>query len=523
MAEIPLCSFLKVWNSDLSLVRKLLLIAIVILLPALSGSAGVMCPEKPLPALDSAVAAALDARLKEYFEAMKYEPLSVQEQECDFLIESSTDSLVRSFVAGTIFTHYSDSKIMGAENVAVHVFDKWYLSGIVKMESELDFLNSRIYADFNRQSLIGAEAPSLEMESIDGRRMTVFGADADRKGYGVLFFYDTSCTKCMIEVILLRNMLNVSDYPVRLYAVYTGDDRSSWESFVHDKMNIDSSSAEVMHLWDPELESDFQRKYGVVSTPRMFLVSPDGIILGRGLDTEALETMLEGIFGEHELEYGTEEAMSLFDGMFADRKGITVEDVKKVSDYIASSTIDKGDTLMFRQLGGDMLYYLSLQQGEAFKEGLDYHIDTYILSRSDIWDSQDDTIKVVGFAEIMDDLLSKAQPGSYVPSLKVPGQRISACRTKDGEFNLHKLGGKRNFILFYTEGCDVCAAEKAAAKLLAKGPGCNRVLLVNVDKIVSDSEDLSTQLFDSFDLSSLPYIIETDSKGLILRRYITLQ
>jgi len=72
MAEIPLCSFLKVWNSDLSLVRKLLLLAVVVLLPALSGSAGGMCPEKPRPALDSAVAAALDARLKEYFEAMKY-------------------------------------------------------------------------------------------------------------------------------------------------------------------------------------------------------------------------------------------------------------------------------------------------------------------------------------------------------------------------------------------------------------------------------------------------------------------
>ena len=64
--------------------------------------------------LDSARMNALSSRLSEYFEALKHESLDVQKAECDFLISSCTDSLVRQFVALSIYDHYADSRIMGA-------------------------------------------------------------------------------------------------------------------------------------------------------------------------------------------------------------------------------------------------------------------------------------------------------------------------------------------------------------------------------------------------------------------------
>ena len=45
--------------------------------------------------LDSAVRVALTEKLTEYFEAISREPAQVQMGECDFLIESSDDSLIR--------------------------------------------------------------------------------------------------------------------------------------------------------------------------------------------------------------------------------------------------------------------------------------------------------------------------------------------------------------------------------------------------------------------------------------------
>ena len=84
--------------------------------------------------VDSARFSALGLKLNEYYEALKHESIDVQIQECDFLIESSTDSLIRQYVALDIYRHYMNSPVMGAENVAVHLFDKWFMTGKVKMK-----------------------------------------------------------------------------------------------------------------------------------------------------------------------------------------------------------------------------------------------------------------------------------------------------------------------------------------------------------------------------------------------------
>ena len=55
---------------------------------------------------DTSGFAPLGAKLAEYYVAMEREPLHVQMQECDFLIETATDSAVRQFVAQDVYRHY---------------------------------------------------------------------------------------------------------------------------------------------------------------------------------------------------------------------------------------------------------------------------------------------------------------------------------------------------------------------------------------------------------------------------------
>ena len=471
--------------------------------------------------LDSARMNALSARLSEYFEALKHESLDVQKAECDFLISSCTDSLVRQFVALSIYDHYADSRIMGAEAVTIHLIDEWFIPGKVSMRDDMELLGAKVFAEFNRMSQLGCVAPELTMASPDGNMHTVFGPE-DRSGrFRVLYFYDTDCAKCKVQTIMLRNMLEAEDFPVDLIAVYASDKRDAWEKYVRDSFSIESDRTRILHLWDPELDSDFQRKYGIIQTPRMFLVSPDGRILGRGLDVQALSLMLHGIFDEVELEYGSEESAALYDGIFME-DALTRKDIADVADHIAESTLAEGDTVMFRQMTGDLLYWLASRRGEGVKEGTDYLIDTYILDRSDIWKTADDSLKVVGFAEMTDDLLSMAVPGTKIADIRLPAVRYASGREKSGMFRLAKLKGNPGIIIFYTEGCHVCDAEKAAAKEFVKTDPKARILMVNVDEIISSSPALADRLFRSFDLSTLPFIVQTDRKGLIMRRYMSL-
>jgi hypothetical protein len=100
---------------------------------------------------------------------------------------------------------------------------------------------------------------------------------------------------------------------------------------------------------------------------------------------------------------------------------------------------------------------------------------------------------------------------------------------------LSRLKGDINIIMFVTEGCEVCAAQKNAAqdllarardKALSKDERAEArkttVFMVNMDEIMASSPSLASRLMDAFDLSSLPFILTTDRDGIIHRRYLTL-
>ena len=476
--------------------------------------------------LDSVKRVLLDEKLAEYTAAIEREGVQVQKEECDFLIGSSTDSLVKQHVALRLYDHYMSSKVMGAEAVAIHIFDTWFLPGKVSMGDDMDLMAARVYAEFNRQSQIGCKAPELTMETIEGAVVTLFpSGDNVKDRHSVLFFYDTDCAKCKVESILLSHLLEEEDYSIDFYAIYTGDNRESWEAYVAERFDFPTGRTKVTHLWDPTLDSDFQRKYGILQTPRMYLIRPDQVIKGRGLDTYALALMLNEILAHPDLDYGNPQMDPLFDNLLAHP---TETGVKATADYLAQSQLHAGDTTMCRQLLGDFLYYLAPKTGQAMKEGTKYLIDEYILGRNDIWNTADDTLKVVGFAEILNDLLSKSMPGSRIADIKVPGELLTYAKSAKKTMNLRKMKGESNLVIFHTNGCNICAAEIAAARNIISQLGRKqknkiKVFMVNVDDILASDPSLASRLFDCFDLSSLPFIISTDKKGVIVSRYMTLR
>lgn len=488
------------------------------LLYILSAQALFICQYVSAQQLDSVKRIALDEKLAEYVLSMEREGARVQQEECDFLIESCTDSLVRQYVANSLYDYYLTSNVMGAESVAIHILDEWFFNGKVKMPDEIDLINARVYADFNRQSLIGLKAPALSMKDIHGAQVDLYATPPGR--YSILYFYDTDCSKCKFETVRLRNFLMTEEFPVDVYAVYAGDNAEAWEKYVSDRFAM-AADLNVVHIWDPELDSDFQRKYAVLQTPRMLLVDPEGVIVGRGLDTEALSQLLHSIFDEKKLNYGSPDSEQFLDRMLGPSPA--GEDIVDFIEKVGSLGLERKDTLIYRQFVGDLLYYLAPRSEESYREGLSHLIDKHILAQDKVWKTEDDSLKVVGFAQIMEELLSKSEVGSLVADIKVKGELSTSRRTKTVTRNLRRLRGKENIIIFHTEGCNICAAEmKAASSIIKKKPQV-KVFSINMDEAVALSPSLAARLFDAFDLTVLPYIIITDRKGMIVRRYVSLQ
>lgn len=259
--------------------RKFLL-AIACLLTALLPAEGQQ--------LDSAKVRAVDSLLTRYLAAIETESYRTKTEECDFMISACTDSLIRQYAAVRLYEHFFSSDLMGDDAVAIHLFDEWFATKKVRMYSEIDELNAGIFAEFNRQTLIGCLAPVMEMTERHGEKIRIPGEGT----YSVLFFYDTDCKTCQAESELLNAFLEKGLFKLDFYAVYISDDRESWDEFIDEKWTIDCPEVRVTHIWDPQQETDFLRAYGLIQTPRLFFVAPDGRIVGRGLNTEALAQLL---------------------------------------------------------------------------------------------------------------------------------------------------------------------------------------------------------------------------------------
>ena len=436
--------------------------------------------------LDTAVTNALGAKLDEYMDILGTEPADVKCGEADFLIGSCSDSLVRQFTAMRLFRHFMESKLMGDESVAIHIFDNWFSDGKVKMPDETDFMSARIFAEFNRQSLIGNKAPELYLEDISGSYVSLFGDGKRNDRPSILFFYDSGCATCKMESIMLRSLLNGTEYPVDLYAVYTGQSREGME---------------------------------ILQTPGIFLVTRDGTIAGRKLDVRALERLME--IHSKPYEYGGPESSAFYDEVFAVYAGHPgCDDVKSICDAIAAKTLEKKDTLRFRQMTGDLMYWLGASRGEGVKCGLDYLIDRYIDGEPAVWTSSEDSLKILSYSEILGDLSGMSPVGERLPAIKVTGVMKHGEKEKVKAIRLDRLRGTT--LIFHTEGCGFCAAELAAADSLASADRKSRFFLVDIDEVMNTDPDTAYALFGKFDLTVMPYITETDRKGLVIRKYVSL-
>lgn len=239
---------------------------------------------------DSLDLARLDKMLDNYVAAISHESLETKMGECDFLINSVNDSLMTQHIALRLYDYYKESQLMGEEAVAIHIYDTWFKPGLIKMRSDYERFDADLFANFNRSTLLGMKAPEITMISPCGCKVIMPTAGS----HSILFFYDASCGKCQLEAKMLPQVLKEITFPARFYAVYCGQDKKAWRKFRRE-FKVQNRKVGVVHVWDPEVQSDYLRLYGVISTPRLYFTDTDCEILGRRLEIESLAEIIHYI------------------------------------------------------------------------------------------------------------------------------------------------------------------------------------------------------------------------------------
>ena len=98
---------------------------------------------------------------------------------------------------------------------------------------------------------------------------------------------------------------------------------------------------------------------------------------------------------------------------------------------------------------------------------------------------------------------------------------LLARGSRPGRYALRKLKGDPAYLVFYSPSCSSCKEMLAEVDRMVAENRKVRVLLVDMDALLTDAPEEGAELLDTFDLSGLPMIVELDRAGVVKRRYLS--
>lgn len=457
-----------------------------------------------------------------------------------FIMTGKSDEEIAR-IAYYIYRYYRESRIMGYDEIAIYVADNYFLNGKYKLPDEETRLEMRLFADANRRSLIGMRAPVLTMQDPAGNDVSFPEGEQD---YYILYFYDDECPGCQRMTPTLMQYLSRSDEDINftVYMVYTQDDRERWMDYVAKVVHPFDlpDNVSLFNLWDPEMSSDFLTAYGVISTPKLFLVDRNGVIIGRELTPTALSQVVE--LNESQMT-ATEE---LFEQIFLPMANTadTTEIVETIDMFFEDS---KDNPDFFHEIFYELYQYLKSSPSYTLQQGAAYLANKYIAGMPELWETVEFTDKGVSHGSVIRadyrsvkefiDQTALAVLMFYRNPLDKQATDLTLRTLKNKKQSIYDLRARYTVLYFYDMNCALCGAVSDAIDKIQRRYDASDVCVAAIytgkdnkwKRYVKESDrawiDLwdrkrESGMFDKYDLMDVPAIYLLDENKMTLAKDI---
>lgn len=457
----------------------------------------------------------------EYLENVEMNSCNVAIAKVDSLIAMSAENL-RSLVAEEAFDLFYNSKILGHEGVACHIAENYFLNGEIKLEDRDKLFLIKSFVMFNESSLVGKRAAELSLEDTSGRIVSL--QEAIHGGeFTILYFYTDDCANCIAQTPGIMDVIDNYDRGVlSFYSVYTGTDSSRWKSYVGKHFFSYNPFVNWANVWDPDAGSSYHLLYGVVSTPKLFLIDRHGVIVGRNLDAGSLRQLLDNFSAERD------ELHRLFDRCFAGGRTDRLF-VERTIDTVCGRIFSNGD--LYKRVADELYLYLASADSYAMQQGSVYLAEKYIIARASLWNDEH--------------YIMQLKEAVMAFNMNRPGERAANLHLVNeggASVSLWDIGGKYKLLYFFKPDCGVCNETTALLKDLEKryadALDC-RIIAVNTARdrdrwikyIIENDLDWinlwddtkSSVIFENYFLKEVPQIYLLDADNVVLAKNVTPQ
>ncbi|MCX6325233.1 MAG: thioredoxin-like domain-containing protein [Bacteroidia bacterium] len=227
----------------------------------------------------------LYARLNAYFTNDPIQAPDSINKKIDKLIQKCKGNYkVFQFIAVYLFNHFRESEIMGHDAVMVKLADDIYLSGKADWVSKEFKDDLRKQVDLIRPNLIGKKAENLVMDSYRGIFVSLYDVE---KEFTILYFWEPDCGHCKEATPKLKAYYEkAKDDNIEVFAVCTTADKPKWTNY------IEEYKLTWINGWDPERSSHFDFYYNVQSTPMVYILDKNKIIIAKKLAVEDISSFI---------------------------------------------------------------------------------------------------------------------------------------------------------------------------------------------------------------------------------------
>ena len=212
-------------------------------------------------------------------------PDSINKEIDKIVVKCSKNYKMFQFIAVFLFNHFRESEVMGHDAVMVKLADDIYLSGKADWTTKEWRDNLRKEVDRIRPNLIGVTGHDLIMDTYAGSLVSLYDI---KKEFTILIFWEPDCGHCQEAMPKLKAYYDkVKDQSIEVFAICTQSDRAKWEKYIKEK------DLNWINGWDPKRTTNFDYYYNVQSTPTIYILDKNKVIIAKKLSVENIGTFIE--------------------------------------------------------------------------------------------------------------------------------------------------------------------------------------------------------------------------------------
>ena len=230
----------------------------------------------------------LQSKIERYIKELTVQVPDSLIKEADFMVNKAIagkNTDIKYYTIYYITSQYEQPKVMGTEGLFVHMFEKYYKTGIMTVSdsSTLKAIGERVAAI--KPNLVGKTMVSPIVSDTLRRPINLSAIKAD---YTVVFFYSPTCGHCRESAPKLKKLIDTyKGKGVEVLAIAIDQSPEEWKKFIKE-----FKLGNAINGYDYAHKNDFRNQFDVFTTPTVNVLDKNKKILAHKLPAEQIEDFI---------------------------------------------------------------------------------------------------------------------------------------------------------------------------------------------------------------------------------------